>query len=160
MCGIELVVTNGEISTEQWEKLYKLCEVMRKRGPDYQSRKSFDCKNKQTGWIKSSVLHLRGNSVTPQPIIDPCPVDTEMCKTDFLSWNGEIFSGSITVEDHENDGTKLYNELRTSSKSVPEIFSSIHGPFAFCYWEVMAIHLYQNSNFSSLHKRLDLYIEK
>lgn len=132
MCGIELVITNGVITPDQWEELYKLCEVMRKRGPDFQSRKFFF---EQTCWIESSVLHLRGTSVTPQPIVDPLSTNDERC-SNFLSWNGEIFSGSISVQDDENDGNNLFKELRNSSKSIPEIFSSIHGPFAFCYWQV------------------------
>ena len=133
MCGIGVIVCDGcEVSFEMWDNEFHITEVLKKRGPDYQGTLEFQ----QNTFVHSSVLHLRGVSVTPQPLTDDQSSDS------FLSWNGEIFSGAVDVGDQQNDGKLLFQalqaaaQLEDSSQAISETFSSVHGPFAFCYWQV------------------------
>mmetsp|Transcript_106273 Transcript_106273/g.158978 ORF Transcript_106273/g.158978 Transcript_106273/m.158978 type:complete len:173 (+) Transcript_106273:37-555(+) len=129
MCGIEIVVTDGSMTLELWESTQQLEKIMKKRGPDFQGVLNFLQSEDQNCWIRSSVLHLRGSSITPQPL-------TNDKSNNFLSWNGEIFSGAIPISDQQNDGKQLFSALQNTSQNlIPELFSSIHGPFAFCYWQ-------------------------
>jgi asparagine synthetase B (glutamine-hydrolysing) len=112
--------------------------LLRKRGPD--SFKTLALKLPQkpsfTLLFAASVLSLRGNShsqITVQPL--ECPETGNI-----LLWNGEIFSSELfTVNDHENDGSKLFQVLNAKSEEVEEdrlfkTFESIGGPYAFVYY--------------------------
>lgn len=82
----------------------------------------------------ASVLSLRGNQqsqVTIQPMI--CPLTGNV-----LLWNGEIFSSElVSVNDHENDGTRLFEILNNTNQedsAILKVFESIKGPYAFVYY--------------------------
>ncbi|SCV71595.1 BQ2448_3183 [Microbotryum intermedium] len=75
----------------------------------------------------TSVLHMRGDVVTPQPFVDP---DTG----DVFLWNGEVFDG-LSVDLHDNDGSKLFHELQQAGpRAIPAVLQSIEGPYAFVYF--------------------------
>jgi asparagine synthetase B (glutamine-hydrolysing) len=71
----------------------------------------------------SSVLHLRGQKVTQQPLISG---------DDVLCWNGEIWNG-LEVQDYENDGAKLLASLQ-AGKRTWEIMENIEGPWAMVFY--------------------------
>ncbi|OAD02603.1 hypothetical protein MUCCIDRAFT_40611, partial [Mucor lusitanicus CBS 277.49] len=84
----------------------------------------------------STVLHLRGSDVVPQPRCDPNTGNT-------LCWNGEIFGG-IDVTFGENDTQVLMDTLEKASTET-EILSalqSIEGPFAFVYYRASTKKVY------------------
>ena len=151
MCGIEILVSEGEGNlgvAQEWQVTNKMDEVLIKRGPNYQSFQQFfevDTENgrKQKAFVGASVLQMRG-PLTQQPIVNNKSEESDIISGDFLSWNGEIFSGSINVSENENDTKLLFNELIkrvendtevSTDHSIPELLSSIHGPFAFIFWE-------------------------
>jgi len=70
------------------------------RGPDANSSVELqidDCMVRLT--LMASVLHIRGKSVTPQPLCDE--------QGNILLWNGEIFGGEILVREGSNDGREI-----------------------------------------------------
>jgi asparagine synthetase B (glutamine-hydrolysing) len=71
----------------------------------------------------SSVLHLRGQKVTVQPLISEA--------NDVLCWNGEVWQG-LYVNDEENDGLKLLEAL--TGKPVWRVMEKIEGPWAMVYF--------------------------
>lgn len=75
-----------------------------------------------------SVLHLRGLSVTQQPIESPRTGS-------LLLWNGEVFEG-LSLSDTENDGKAVLDSLENrGERSVPEVFVDIEGPYSFIYYD-------------------------
>lgn len=75
----------------------------------------------------SSVLHLRGPQVVPQPIVD---------KGNILCWNGEAWDGldcSVT----ENDTLALSRVLARQDIDILRVFENIRGPYAFVYYQVV-----------------------
>ncbi|KAE9376882.1 hypothetical protein N431DRAFT_501656 [Stipitochalara longipes BDJ] len=135
MCGIHI-----SISTKTFQSPSdKLRQLLCSRGPDHtgESRVVFNVHNGPSYWISaiSTVLALRGDQITPQPLIDPS-------SGSVLCWNGEawsIASKRITG----NDGQLLFDLLMEASytqESVPEsavsicsILHTVSGPFAFVF---------------------------
>jgi asparagine synthetase B (glutamine-hydrolysing) len=72
----------------------------------------------------SSVLHLRGQKLTIQPLVSE--------KMNVLCWNGELWHG-LKVHDDENDGLKLLEALSTE-KAVWKVMEGIEGPWAMVYF--------------------------
>jgi len=72
----------------------------------------------------SSVLHLRGQEVTVQPLVSK--------GGDVLCWNGEVWQG-LEVHDDENDGLKLLDKLTTGT-AVWKVMEGIEGPWAMAYF--------------------------
>lgn len=100
-----------------------------------------------------SVLHMRGDTVTPQPLIAP--------SGDALLWNGEIFDGLEVspspsmaggpcadsfleqVDEHENDGLKLLERIeRLGPERFLEAIGPVEGPYAFVYFQASSNRLY------------------
>ncbi|POW05375.1 hypothetical protein PSTT_09751 [Puccinia striiformis] len=91
-----------------------------------------------------SVLHLRGLTLTQQPI--------RASETgNLLLWNGEIFDGLSAmidsllcctfrrnkITDVENDGQAvLYALENRGNRTIPGVFLGIEGPYAFIYHDV------------------------
>ncbi|PKU81136.1 asparagine synthetase domain-containing protein 1 [Dendrobium catenatum] len=91
-----------------------------------------------------AMLQLRGLSPVPQPLED--------ASGNLLVYNGEIFGG-IHVADGSNDLELLLHELERCcssdclefnmngssnaelGKSIPDVLSTIKGPWAFIYWQ-------------------------
>ncbi|RLN30468.1 asparagine synthetase domain-containing protein 1 [Panicum miliaceum] len=95
-----------------------------------------------------ATLHLRGAEPVAQPLVSP--------SGSILVYNGEIYGG-IEVADDENDTQALFSSLESccscdchalrrdktcscasGGKSVPQILSTIRGPWALIYWQADA----------------------
>lgn len=77
MCGILVTEDENLIDNES------LVDFIRSRGPDFQNRIDLEICLKPL-FLYSSVLHLRGQSITEQPVLNDSLI--------FL-WNGEVFGG-------------------------------------------------------------------
>ncbi|KZT36613.1 hypothetical protein SISSUDRAFT_1024067 [Sistotremastrum suecicum HHB10207 ss-3] len=74
----------------------------------------------------SSVLHLRGDTVTRQPLVS--------ADGNILCFNGEIFEG-LDINEHENDASKLFGLLNASgSDGIAEVLGSVEGCYAFVFY--------------------------
>ncbi|CAA7387771.1 unnamed protein product [Spirodela intermedia] len=84
-----------------------------------------------------ATLHLRGINPAAQPLVDG--------SGNILVYNGEIFGG-IHVDRDKNDGETLLDTLEKCGDhkdrcveegkfSVPDILSSVKGPWALIYWQ-------------------------
>ncbi|CAO3661697.1 unnamed protein product [Rhizopus stolonifer] len=125
MCGILFSLSSDGVSTDlnDWKNLK---DLNTKRGPDSQLLKQLHVKNNLLQFF-STVLHLRGPDVVPQPIES---------SGNILCWNGEIFGG-LEVAHDQNDTEVLMNHLENtnSQDDILSIFSRIEGPYAFVYWQ-------------------------
>jgi len=132
MCGI-----HASISTEGFQRPSKELQILLcKRGPDHLGNTQAEVKSDEASYFisfTSTVLALRGGSVTSQPFID---AETGSC----LCWNGEAWKvGSETVTG--NDGQLVFDALLRAISSSPDtaasraavlaVMDSIAGPFAF-----------------------------
>ena len=72
--------------------------------------------------LSASVLHLRGLSVSAQPLVQ---------QSDCLCWNGEVYSG-LTVPADCNDGAVLLQCLH-SCDDVLTAMDALEGEWAFVY---------------------------
>ncbi|OAV96015.1 hypothetical protein, variant [Puccinia triticina 1-1 BBBD Race 1] len=145
MCGIGLTIRtipkgspgplDHQPSTTQQASVIdnSIGNAISPRGPDFQTQTSRVVSSASAHLdieIKffASVLHLRGLSLTQQPIRAP---ETE----NLLLWNGEVFDG-ISLSDVENDGQAVLNKLEgRGKKTIPEVFLGIEGPYAFVYYD-------------------------
>ena len=126
MCGIglELLVRNVSSSHARRKRRLRTLEALRRRGPDavaehYITFGPFEL------WMAGAVLSLRGQNITPQPLIDAAG--------NVLLWNGEIFGGGVEVLPGTSDTTKLIAAL-AAAPSVPSLMRDLQGPWAFAYW--------------------------
>ncbi|OAD70289.1 hypothetical protein PHYBLDRAFT_177972 [Phycomyces blakesleeanus NRRL 1555(-)] len=133
MCGILFSISDTRPENSPlWNSLEALNT---KRGPDAQQTHVITIQDQQAQlYLRffSSVLHLRGDHVVPQPMTP--------ATGDVLSWNGEIFGG-LEITLGENDTEVLVRRLAgisptdTSEKAVLDILTQIEGPFAFVFWQ-------------------------
>ncbi|KAL1413258.1 hypothetical protein Q8F55_001013 [Vanrija albida] len=72
--------------------------------------------------LSASVLGLRGEGVTAQPLVG---------KRGVLGWNGQVFSG-LDVAPNENDTRVIFDKLE-AGESPSDVLQAIEGPFAFIY---------------------------
>ena len=176
MCGIGFLITlRNRIKEERNLKRknfssslfnQQLLQLLLERGPDYLNHLSqtlFQNENFQLNiQIYSSVLHMRGENITKQPIqkeqvnSDNNVVNNEdILLKNFLCWNGEIFSGEILIDNLKNDGIQLFERLNEITEKFSEIenedlikfeisqvISKIEGPFAFIFWDVCFYFIY------------------
>lgn len=130
MCGIlfSLSTKDRPIDQTEWDLLK---ELNTRRGPDAQNLHRVQIDDAQnveqlTSQFYSTVLHLRGPEVVPQPRIS---------NGDVLCWNGEIFGG-IPVAFGQNDTEVLMEQLENATTEIDllNVFVNIEGPFAFVYY--------------------------
>jgi asparagine synthetase B (glutamine-hydrolysing) len=123
MCGIGLLFHEANCE----ESIADLSQQLLRRGPDYQGQLCV------SGLLAiGSVLHIQGDHLCPQPVIDD--------KGNVLLWNGEIFGG-LTIPHATSDTLALSLLLRDSlpdsgdelNQKFVECLSAIEGPFAFIY---------------------------
>ncbi|XP_078177669.1 asparagine synthase family protein isoform X3 [Carex rostrata] len=152
MCGIALVLSGGEVQ-ERNPSLEELQSSLLRRGPDRLGlarvflfrdgevviKTEVEGKEKKKGCdvelcLIGAELQLRGVNAISQPLISP--------SGNILIFNGEIFGG-IEVPHEKNDAESLLYELESCclgnekrGKSVPDVLSSIRGPWALIYWQV------------------------
>ncbi|PLW16246.1 hypothetical protein PCASD_18112 [Puccinia coronata f. sp. avenae] len=149
MCGIGLTIrtlphpcsgynhegTGHEPSTIQEPSVYadSILRAISPRGPDFQAQTTHLIRGDTTNVdieinLFASVLHLRGLSLTKQPIR---AADTGS----LLLWNGEVFDG-LEISDTENDGQAILKALENrENRTIPQIFLGIEGPYAFVYYD-------------------------
>uniref|UniRef100_A0A6G1SH02 Asparagine synthetase domain-containing protein 1 n=1 Tax=Aceria tosichella TaxID=561515 RepID=A0A6G1SH02_9ACAR len=128
MCGILALLAH--VKTDETKDLKLLLELIDKRGPDYSSP-LIELATNCGVWLKlkSSILHLRGETLQEQPVTDE--------DGNVLLFNGQIYQhAGRPIERYQSDTTYLSKEL-TQCKSpleVLETFAEIDGPFAFIFW--------------------------
>ena len=125
MCGILVSVAPRDTSVNHDD----LVEWIAARGPDslQTHRIQLPASDSQPSLeltFTSSVLHLRGNEVTVQPLISEAG--------DILCWNGEVWDG-LEIGEDENDGVKLLAAL-TAGNPVWKVMEGIEGPWAMVYY--------------------------
>jgi len=145
MCGIHaLISSTGHRKPDQ-----KLQKLLCKRGPDHIGHENVqvDCKNGDSYWISltSTVLALRGGTVTAQPFIDSS-TQSSFC------WNGEAWKIGSEAVDGINDGQVIFASLirassaqNTAAEAVAEtlkVLRSIAGPFAFFFLDKVHSQVY------------------
>nr|CCA17154.1 asparagine synthetase domaincontaining protein putat [Albugo laibachii Nc14] len=137
MCGVAFVWKKKATRTEETDEIE---EKLRPRGPDQYGYIQIEV---EFGLLEfhASVLHVRGNQITPQPIQNACG--------DILCWNGEIFGGTeMALETSVNDTQWLSDAIeRVSEHSDPElsildVLQSIQGPFAVLFYHQRTQKLY------------------
>ncbi|KAJ4804501.1 Asparagine synthetase domain-containing protein 1 [Rhynchospora pubera] len=152
MCGIALILSDGEIQ-EGNPSLEELQSSLLRRGPDRLGlarvllstdgevavKTEVREKEKEEGCslelcLIGAELQLRGVNTICQPLVSP--------SGNILIFNGEIFGG-IKVPPEKNDAESLLRELESccwgnehKGKSVPDVLSSIRGPWALMYWQI------------------------
>lgn len=124
MCGI--LVTLKRLTEESDDPDPVLLERISCRGPD-SLRTSHAVIEDISLSFTSSVLHLRGTSITVQPVIDEAG--------NTLCWNGEAWFG-LNCSEAENDTTNLFSSLVSHDSSVVQVLAAIRGPYAIVYYEV------------------------
>lgn len=120
MCGILLALgstTDVDLETLQAK--------LRERGPDCMQTVTNDSVS-----LTASVLHIRGQSLTPQPITGP---------RFWLAWNGEAFS--TRWAENVNDTVQLYHEIEESG-DLASVLEGITGPYAVVLvdWEQACVY--------------------
>ncbi|TVU49588.1 hypothetical protein EJB05_00903, partial [Eragrostis curvula] len=109
-----------------------------------------------------ATLHLRGTEPVVQPLMSN--------SGNVLVYNGEIYGG-IHIADDENDTQSLFSSLESCcscdchsqdkdtacsccggvGKSVPQILSTIKGPWALIYWQAGSCYDYRVSTLLDIH---------
>ena len=120
MCGIFLQITSIHEPIESFD--YNQVKLISNRGPDCIKKFTYENESRHLIGV-SSVLHLRGDSVTAQPLIS---------SRFILQWNGEIFGYENTSEIENllksNDTEFLFEKLKRFN--LKTVLSSIKGPWA------------------------------
>ncbi|KAM7215997.1 asparagine synthetase [Rhypophila decipiens] len=143
MCGIHAVLCANKAAADAHQISPDLKSRLCNRGPDYYGQVVRRCAPCSTGhdddddcWtlrFTSTVLALRGDHITRQPLVDG--------GESVLCWNGEAWRiGGQLVEG--NDGEDILARLAKASAcpsqsledSILDVFRSIEGPFAFVYY--------------------------
>lgn len=112
----------------------ELLNLLDRRGPDALDTISILEPDLRLSLVfTSSVLSLRGNHITRQPLVNKA-VNTNSAHV--LCWNGEAwrFNGREFLA-HENDGDVIFNALVESEGNVIEVVEQIEGPFAFVFYD-------------------------
>lgn len=151
MCGIYFALSQKSYIVPSPEELLQL----KRRGPDSCNivRRKFQSESGTTTvylTICASVLSLRGNGVTEQPLEDPA-------SGSVFAWNGEGWNlNGHTVE--YNDAENIFNSLinatqgHASIKSfeadelcrnrIVDVIRSIRGPYAFVFFDAVRENVY------------------
>ncbi|XP_074599420.1 asparagine synthetase domain-containing protein 1 [Brevipalpus obovatus] len=124
MCGIFFGCQDCDSSEELISDHLKL--LLRNRGPDFT-----DCKTLKIDQLHllfmASVLHMRGTSLTQQPVLDD--------HGNILLFNGEIFSDFHSNEFSDTQFLSQKLSLITDEDSFLEVITQIKGPFALIYYQ-------------------------
>lgn len=151
MCGIFFALSQKSYIVPSPEELLQL----KRRGPDACNivRRKLQSESGTTTvylTICASVLSLRGNGITEQPLEDPA-------SGSVFAWNGEGWNlNGHTIQD--NDTENIFNSLiiatrrHASVKSseadelcrnrVVDVIRSIRGPYAFVFFDAVRENVY------------------
>ncbi|KAH9252378.1 hypothetical protein BASA81_009663 [Batrachochytrium salamandrivorans] len=141
MCGILLVVQNSSahsinenpVDSQLENTISSLCRANQRRGPDCYSSEKWSIPTHSDdsqvhvalhGWV----LHLRGNTVTPQPFVNS--------HGNYTCFNGQIFGG-IDVPLDTNDTHVLASclaEEDSSEQHILNVLSRIRGEWAVVFY--------------------------
>eukprot|EP00158_Paraphelidium_tribonemae_P005652 Partr_v1_DN27445_c3_g2_i1_m71980 putative asparagine synthetase len=131
MCGILLSLSQGH-STVCAKLAAGAEKSVANRGPDFNARHELQIEG-YTVKVFSSVLHLRGNSMSEQPVIS-------QSHSSILCWNGEAYTyNDIRLDTEISDTDWLSRELESIpvdaqfEQSLLKLLSFIEGPFAIAY---------------------------
>lgn len=133
--------------------------LVKNRGPDscqcHQIKIHGNNKNDVIVTMYASVLHLRGQTVTRQPLVN--------ASGDALLWNGEVFGG-IQVPFEANDTEIILQKLSDlpegkEDDSIIEVFSSIQGPWAFVFYEASRKKLWYGRDYFGRRSLISSSIE-
>ncbi|KAG6861214.1 hypothetical protein C0995_002563 [Termitomyces sp. Mi166 len=141
MCGIFLSARATDVDVDFIDLSQQLQAANAARGPDSQGHYKAtilpDVTGSQTFVLDfyASELRLRGDGTVEQP---------HQKDGDVLCWNGEIFDGSLNISAHENDGVRLFSELRKleAMEHIRDLFGYIEGPYAFVYYQARSRRLF------------------
>lgn len=125
MCGILLSIRSidkNDIANNSSDDTFDaLLSAVKPRGPDslqiHTTILSLDSSHSLEVKLASSVLGLRGQGITRQPVENDHGV---------LAWNGQIFQG-LTVKKEENDTLKLFERLQAGDSPL-DVLAHIEGP--------------------------------
>ncbi|RCI15479.1 hypothetical protein L249_3539 [Ophiocordyceps polyrhachis-furcata BCC 54312] len=138
MCGIYVSISfpPSSFSSDHHEpQTPGLLARLRNRGPDHVGhvRERLEFKGRSLSLsLTSTVLALRGDGITRQPLID---ADTGS----VLCWNGEAWS----IASHPVQGNDAEAVLAAChAQSVVDALRAVEGPFAFVYLDRPAARLY------------------
>ncbi|EIW67931.1 hypothetical protein TREMEDRAFT_72060 [Tremella mesenterica DSM 1558] len=137
MCGLTLSLrfVGDPDHTPPHSEIDSLITTNSRRGPDSSAifRKVFTtCEGCHVELVlAASVLGLRGDGITSQPIISERGV---------LGWNGQVFDG-LQVNPGENDTRKIFDKLE-GGENPWDILDKIEGPYAFIYLNLETSTLY------------------
>lgn len=146
MCGIFALIHYEENETKREsltnQQLQWTLSLIDARGPDYKSS-SINVNLEQASFVfKASVLHLRGQEICFQPVIDD--------QSNVLLFNGEIYEFSTQTTD-VTDVSELLSDtqhlMRALSRTndhdeILSVFTNIIGPFALIFWHHSSKTLY------------------
>ncbi|KAI1194585.1 asparagine synthase-domain-containing protein [Nemania serpens] len=144
MCGIHATITASTDSGLSPE----LRQSLVNRGPDHLGQAhreipQISSDEKLRLYFTSTVLALRGDHITRQPLEEDVGVGSVLC------WNGEAWR--INGEPVPgNDGEAVFSLLQSAASSsrqtreahVVDVLRNIEGPFAFVYYDSAARRVY------------------
>lgn len=124
MCGILLEISICNQQTQQTSKsdeiFNTLLEAIKPRGPDslqiHTSTVPLSSGHTLQVKLASSVLGLRGQGITQQPLEGDHGV---------LAWNGQVFQG-LELGLEENDTAKIFEHLK--EENPIELLARLEGP--------------------------------
>ncbi|CED83843.1 Asparagine synthase [Phaffia rhodozyma] len=109
-----------------------------RRGSDHSSLYKTDTSDTNLSFF-SSVLHLRGPSLVPQPVVS--------AEGDVLCYNGQIFEG-LPIDPQLTSDTKVIWNLLTEQVSqygeqgIRDALARLEGPYAIVYYQAATQTLY------------------
>lgn len=127
MCGILAILDSCALNEQT---LGLITTLIDRRGPDYSS----STLNRQAKCglslkFRSSVLHLQGNVMQKQPVVDD--------NQNVFMYNGQVYryNGQL-IPQGKSDTTFLAEKLTVcrTQLDIVNVFANIDGPFAFVYW--------------------------
>lgn len=140
MCGIHAAIsTAGQCPISS-----ALERRLRNRGPDHLGTVSTNLgdTNETSLSFTSTVLSLRGDHITKQPLVDETTGSV-------LCWNGEAWKiGGDKVQGNDGEGVislltvASRHSLEDDGKGIIDALRNIEGPFAFIYFDKPARRLY------------------
>ncbi|WOO76947.1 Asparagine synthetase domain-containing protein 1 [Vanrija pseudolonga] len=136
MCGLTLTISSLAQSAEPSNAalVRSLHAANSARGPNSQglyTRRLDTPAGDVLVSLSASVLGLRGEGVTAQPLVG---------KRGVLGWNGQVFDG-LDIGPRDNDTRAIFEKLE-AGESPAEVLQEIEGPFAFIYlsFETNVVH--------------------
>lgn len=110
--------------------------LIKRRGPDHFEQLKLQC-NGYTVSFTSSVLHMTGSVICPQPVVSDRFI--------FL-WNGELYAG-FERSAEESDTMILFNALSCPNATVERVFDQIQGEYSFVLFDIQKSILYFGRDF-------------